>query len=296
MPGQIDLSQLPPPEILKDLDFEVLLKEIRDDFLERHPQAAETLDLESEPVTKLLETAAYRTMINRQEFQEDARSLLLAYATGKALDHIGVTYYHTKRLELQPAQPEADPPLEAVMESDEDYKRRCQLAMDAPSTAGSEYGYEYHALSAHEDVKDAKAKNQYAGIVRVSVLSRNGTGAASSELISTVKSALSAERTRPLNDQVDVRSAEIINYIVAASLQLREGPDPEVVRNAAEKAAQQYATERHALGETVVVDKLKSVMYVQGVERVILASPSQDIVCDKTQAPYCSALEVTTDG
>ena len=296
MPGQIDLSQLPPPEILKDLDFEVLLKEIRDDFLERHPQAAETLELESEPVTKLLETAAYRTMINRQEFQEDARSVLLAYATDKALDHIGVTYYHTERLELQPAQPDADPPLEAVMESDEDYKRRCQLAMDAPSTAGSEYGYEYHALSAHEDVKDAKAKNQYAGIVRVSVLSRNGSGAASSELINTVDLALSAERTRPLNDQVDVRSAEIVSYTVAASLQLREGPDPEVVRKAAEQAAKKYAAERHALGETIVVDKLKSVMYVQGVERVILASPAQDIVCDRTQAPYCSGLEVTTDG
>jgi len=296
MPGQIDLSQLPPPEILKDLDFEALLTEIRADFLERHPQAAETLELESEPVTKLLETAAYRAMINRQAFQEDARSLLLAYSAGAALDHIGTTYYHTERLELQAAQPDADPPIPAVMESDEDYKRRCQLAMDAPSTAGSEYGYEYHALSAHEDVKDAKAKNQYAGIVRVSVLSRHGSGAASSELVSIVKTALSAERTRPLNDQVDVRSAEILTYAVSATLQLRAGPDPEVVRATAAKAAQAYADERHALGETIVADKLKSVMYVQGVERVALASPEQDIVCDKTQAPYCIGLEVTTDG
>lgn len=294
MPGQIDLSQLPPPEILRDLDFEALLEDIRADFLERHPAAADTLELESEPVTKLLETAAYRTMINRQEFQEDARSLLLAYSKDKALDHIGVTYYHTERLELQPAQPDADPPISAVMESDEAYKRRCQLAMDAPSTAGSEYGYEYHALGAHEDVKGARAKNQYAGIVRVSVLSRIGSGAASSELIATVDSALSAERKRPLNDQVDVRSAEIITYTIAAELQLRAGPDPEVVRETAAKAAQAYADERHALGETIVVDKLKSVMYVQGVERVVLSSPTQDIVCDKTQAPYCSALKVTT--
>jgi len=296
MAGIIDLSQLPAPEIVNTKSFESLLAEIRADFLSRHPESADALDLESEPVSKLLETAAYLSLIQRQKFKDGAKSLLLAYAEGAALDHIGVTYYHTERLELQAAQPDADPPIPAVMESDEDYKRRCQLAMDAPSTAGSEYGYEYHALSAHEDVKDAKASSQRAGIVGVSVLSRHGSGAASSELVSIVKAALSAERIRPLTDQVDVRSAEILTYAVSAALQLRAGPDPEVVRSAAASAARAYVDERHALGETIVADKLKSVMYVQGVERVALASPTQDIVCDKTQAPYCTQLEVTTDG
>lgn len=293
MPSQIDLSRLPAPEIIESLSFEQLLAEIRADFLRRHPQAAETIDLESEPVTKLLESAAYFALNKRQQFQEDARSLLLAYASGSTLDHIGITYYDTERLTLQPADPSANPPAEAVMESDQDYKRRIMLAMDSPSTAGSENGYRYHALSAHEDVKDVTAINRYAGIVQVTVLSRKGSGQASPELINTVQAATSAERARPLNDQVQVQSATIRAYTVKAALELRSGPDPVVVQQEAARAARDYTESRHALGEDIVKDALAAAMYVQGVERVTLTSPAQDIECSDVEAPWCESVEVS---
>lgn len=293
MPSQIDLSRLPAPEIIESLNFEQLLAEIRADFLQRHPQAAETIDLESEPVTKLLESAAYFALNKRQQFQEDARSLLMAYASGSTLDHIGITYYDTERLTLQPADPSANPPVEAVMESDQDYKRRIMLAMDSPSTAGSENGYRYHALSAHEDVKDVTAINRYAGIVQVTVLSRKGSGQASPELINTVQAATSAERARPLNDQVQVQSATIRAYTVKAALELRSGPDPVVVQQEAARAARDYTESRHALGEDIVKDALAAAMYVQGVERVTLTSPAQDIECSDVEAPWCESVEVS---
>jgi len=293
MPSQIDLSRLPAPEIIETLSFEQLLDDIRQDFLQRHPQSAETIDLESEPVTKLLESAAYFGLIKRQQFQEDARSLLLAYATGDTLDHIGITYYDTQRLTLQPADLQADPPVEAVMESDQDYKRRIMLAMDAPSTAGSENGYRYHALGAHEDAKGVTAINRYAGIVQVTVLSREGSGQASAELIAAVQDSTSAERARPLNDQVQVQSAVIRSYSVQASLQLRSGPDPMVVRDEAIRAAEEYTEGRHALGEDIIKDALAAAMYVQGVERVTLTGPAQDIECSAVEAPWCDGIEVT---
>ena len=295
MAGIIDLSQLPAPEIVQTPTFDELLEAIKQDFLARHPGAADVIDLESEPVTKLLEAAAYFSLIQRQKFKDGAKSLLLAYAEKDALDHIGVTYYDTERLQIRAADPDATPPVTEIMESDSDYKRRIQLAMDSPSTAGSENGYRYHALSAHEDVMDATAINRYAGIVRVTVLSRLGSGEAAPTLVDTVKDALSAERARPLNDQVEVRSAEVIRYSVLADLQLRNGPDPEVVRLAAAQAAQRYADERHALGENIVKDALAATMYVQGVERVTLSQPTADISCDDTQAPYCESVEVSVD-
>jgi phage-related baseplate assembly protein len=295
MPSQIDLSRLPAPEIIESLSFEQLLDKIRADFLQRHPQAAETIDLESEPVTKLLESAAYFALNKRQQFQEDARSLLLAYASGSTLDHIGITYYDTERLTLQAADPSANPPVEAVMESDQDYKRRIMLAMDSPSTAGSENGYRYHALSAHEDVKDVTAINRYAGIVQVTVLSRQGSGQASPALIDTVQAATSAERARPLNDQVQVQSATIRAYTVEAVLELRSGPDPVVVQQEAARAARDYTESRHALGEDIVKDALAAAMYVQGVERVTLTSPAQDIECSDVEAPWCESVEVSVN-
>lgn len=293
MPSLIDLSRLPAPNIIEALSFEQLLGEIRQEFVARHPQAAETIELESEPVTKLLETAAYFALVKRQQFQEDARSLLLAYATGTALDHIGITYYDTHRLKLQSADSSANPPVPEVMESDPDYKRRIMLAMDSPSTAGSENGYRYHALGAHEDVKDVTATNLYAGIVRVTVLSRAGSGHASAELLSAVMASTNAERARPLNDQVQVQSAQIKAYSVRASLDLRKGPDPVVVKAEAIRGAQEYAEARHALGENIVKDALAASMYVQGVERVTLASPTQDIECSPMEAPWCQSIEVT---
>lgn len=292
MPNQIDLSRLPAPQIIESLSFEQLLNEVRRDFVARYPAAAETIQLESEPITKLLETAAYFALVKRQQFQEDSRSLLLAYATGTTLDHIGVTYYATERLTLRPADPLAQLPVPVVMESDPDYKRRIMLAMDSPSTAGSENGYRYHALSAHEDVKDVTAINRYAGIVQVTVLSRAGSGLASVELLSAVQAGVGAERARPLNDQVQVQSAQIKAYAVIASLELRSGPDPDVVRAEAMRAAREYTQARHALGEDIVKDALAAAMYVPGVERVRLASPEHDISCSAVEAPWCESIKV----
>ena len=49
-----DLTQLPPPEVVETLDFETILQVHRADLLARYPEAAAVIDLESEPLNKLL--------------------------------------------------------------------------------------------------------------------------------------------------------------------------------------------------------------------------------------------------
>ncbi len=71
----IDLSQLPAPQIVDVPDFETLLAERKAEFVALHPKDEQeavirTLELESEPVTKLLQENAYRELLLRQRINE----------------------------------------------------------------------------------------------------------------------------------------------------------------------------------------------------------------------------------
>ncbi|RBH41297.1 baseplate assembly protein, partial [Pseudomonas sp. MWU13-2860] len=60
----IDLSQLPAPDIVDELDYEMILAEKKARLVALYPkeqqdEIAATLELESEPMVKLLQEAAY---------------------------------------------------------------------------------------------------------------------------------------------------------------------------------------------------------------------------------------------
>lgn len=293
MSDAIDLSQMPPPTIIDELDFEVILAELKTDLLERSPELAEVADLESEPVVKLLEVAAYRELVLRAQHNERLRALLLAYARGAELDHIGVTYYLTERLELDPGEPESSPPVPPTMESDDDYRRRILLAFDGWSTAGPERSYVYHALAADPLVKDATSITPARGEVLITVLSREGNGEASLELIEAVQDATNDEWVAPQTDHVTVQSATINTYQSIAELEVYPGPDPETVRQEAEKQATEWVKKQHRLGVTIVRDALLAKHYVEGVRRVNLISPAEDVICERTEAPFAEIVGVT---
>lgn len=82
-----------------------------------------TASLESDPVTKLLEVASYIKLGNRARVNDAAKSQLLAYAIGADLDHLAANV-NLKRPVIQPADPLAVPPVEAVMES---HRRRASV-------------------------------------------------------------------------------------------------------------------------------------------------------------------------
>lgn len=286
----IDLSRLPRPELTEEQSFDALLEEMRADLLSAMPESqrdavAETLQLESEPLTKSLEYAAYRVMVERQRFNHRSARLMLAYAEGAELDHIGVTYYQTERLGLETDSPEED----------ENYKRRLLLAFDGYSTAGARQAYIYHALSADADVLDAKVVGNTAGIVRVAVLSRTGAGTPSSALLAAVDAALSAETVRPLNDQVEVLPAEIVDYEIRARIRVKQGPASHVVLQEAERSAREYAEDRKRLGLPIIRDAVLAALWVESVEHVELLSPLNDIARTDSQAAFCTLIEVAND-
>ena len=295
MGALIDLSQLPPPDVVEELDYETLLGERKAALIARYPaeeqaDIAAVLALESEPLTKFLEESAFRELLLRQRINEAARAVMLAYARGKDLEHIAALF-GIQRLVIKPADPVAGTPAE--MEEDADLRLRVQLAPQSFSTAGPEGAYRSLGRNADGRVLDVSATSPTEGEVRITVLSREGDGTAAPDLLEKVKAALRAEDKRPLTDYVTVQSATILHYEVSATLHLFPGPDATVVVTEARKRLATYVEACHRLGSVVVRSGLDAALHVAGVKEVELHQPADHIRPDMTQAPYCTGMTVT---
>lgn len=293
----IDLSRLPAPTVVEQIDYEVILAERKAYFISLHPaekQAAiaATLELESEPITKLLQENAYRETLWRQRVNEAALAVLLPYAKGADLEQIGARF-NVERLVIVPANPVAVPPVAAVMEEDDSLRERIQMAMEGLSVAGPRNAYIFHARSADGRVADATAVSPSPAVVVVTVQSALGNGTADPALLEVVDAYLSDEDRRPVADRLTVQSAAVLTYSVQAELRLHAvGPEAEPIRAAAEARLLALVNQRRRLGVEVNRSALDAALHVEGVRRVDLPG-WVDIVPTLAQAPYCTSVSVT---
>jgi len=291
----IDLSQLPPPQVVEPLGYEAILAAMKADLIRRDASLEAALALESEPLTKLLEVCAYRELLIRQRVNDAARGVLLAHATGADLDNLAALFGVARQV-VDAGDSEARPPVPPTHEADDRLRRRVQLSLEGHSTAGPIGSYVFWGLSASPAVKDIAVTSPAPGQVQVAVLSAEGDGTPSSTLLDTVTAALNHEDVRPLTDRVAVRAAEIIPYRIYARLIIDSGPDGEVVREAAEQAVQGYVAAHHTLGRDITLSGIYAALHQPGVQKVTLTSPQADIECASHQAAHCSAVTVTAEG
>lgn len=286
----IDLSQLAAPTVVEQISYETALAEMLADLQER--DATFSALVESDPAYKVLEVAAYRETLIRQTSNEKCLAVMLAYASGSDLDQIGATF-NVERLVITEANTAVVPPIEAVYESDNDFRARIQLSFEGYTTAGSKGSYIFHGKSADADVKDIDAVSPTPGNVTVYVLARSGNGIAGEELITTVSSALNGDDIRPMTDNVTVQSASIVNYSIVAELVILPGPDSSVVLQAALAAITAYTASQHMIGYDVPLSGIYKALHQSGVQRVNLTSPSANVVITDGEAPYCTGITVT---
>ena len=300
MSGTIDLSQLPPPVVVEPLDFETLFAQRKAAFIAMYPEdeqeeIARTLELESEPITMLLEENCYRELLLRQRVNEAARAVMLAYSTDSDLDNLAVNF-NVERLTIQEEDDSVTPPIEAVMESDPDLRTRTQQAFEGLSVAGPTAAYEFWGRSADGRVADISAVSPTPACVTISVLSREGDGTASDDLLSVVAAALNDEEVRPVADRVTVQSAETVPYQIDATLYIYPGPEAEPVRQASEQQLQAYIAAQNRLGRDIRLSAIYAALHVEGVQRVELAQPVADIVLSDYQASHCTEYTITVGG
>ncbi|WP_462402178.1 baseplate assembly protein [Pseudomonas sp. Marseille-QA0332] len=322
----IDLSLLPPPDVVEPLEFETLYQEVLGNFREQMGDQWTAL-LESDPVVKLLEVAAYQKMLGRARVNDAAKASLLAYAKGADLDNRAADY-GVQRLTLVAADPDAVPPVAAVMESDDALRYRTRLSLEALSVAGSRGAYEYHGLSASASVAsvsvdsprfssvavpetvraqlppgafvlvcdyDAGLANPLPGDVSLAVLPRVDSQESPDQLVDLVQSALSAESVRPLTDRPRAQLGQPIDFKVVATLELEAGPEPSVVKTASRASLDATIAKARDLEGELSLSAIYAALHVSGVRRVVLTQPTAELVCDKRHYPNCTEVALSTE-
>lgn len=286
----IDLSMLPPPSVVEVLDYETILNERRTLLIGLWPtneqaEIAERLILDSDPLHKLLQENVYREIVWRQRVNEAAAATLLAHSHASDLENVAAGT-NTKRLVITPASKETP----AVFEDDEDLRIRAQMAWEGLSTAGPTNAYIFHALSADGRVVDAECVSPSPAVVDVIIQSREGTGAADTELIGVVQRYLSDDDRRPVADRLTVLSAEVIEYSITAQLHLSSvGAEQEPILHSARAALERFAHQKRRLAVEISTSAIYAALHVEGVAKVVLVGWT-DIAPTKYQSTYCTDI------
>jgi phage-related baseplate assembly protein len=271
----IDLSKLPAPKVIEELSFETIFQYILNDFLARNPNYS-TL-LESDPAMILLEVCAYRELLLRNRINEAAKAAMLAYANGSDLENLAA-FFGVQKLDG---------------ETDDRLRQRTQLALEGFSTAGPKGAYIFHALSVSSEIKSVSVKSPEPGKVLVTILSNNGNGIAADDLLNNVLKKLTDDDIRPLTDFVTVQKTQIINYSIEAIITVYPGPSSALVKIEAKAALEKFVNERHAIGKVVAISGIYDALHVDGVKKVELVQPLNDVVTTNEQAAYCLAISIS---
>lgn len=270
----IDLTRLPKPEVVKLLDAQTILAENLALFAEQMPMH----DLKiGDPVYNTLAMMAAREVTIRQEFNDYSLENMLAYSAGTNLDNLAGL----------------SGSLRANAEQDDALRIRAQLAPEGYSTAGPFDGYIKLVLDAAPDeIKSVQPVSPTPNTVDLYILSAEGDGTASVELLAKVYAAANNKFERPIGDLVTAKTAIIKTYTLDAELHFDEGPSAEAARLAAEQQVTEYITENHKLGRNITRAGLIAALNVSGIWDVDLIAPAASITCAENEAAFCTLMNV----
>jgi len=266
----IALPDLPPPGIIEELDFEAILSRKKATLLALEPAFAETLALESEPSTKLLEAAAYDELLLRQRVNDALRSGLLAFAAGAELDHFAV----------------AEGISRLAGEKDEAFRARIHLGIRGRRQGAEEY-YRYQALSAAAGIRDVYTDVEETPSNEIFVYVLPESGAEDPGVLAAVQSHLTDQRVRLLNDRPVVVWASLVPIRARARIWLRPDALPGLAENLRATFPETFEKER-GLGWDVARSWTIARLHASGVKRVEILSPETDIPIENHA---CAVLE-----
>ncbi|AJY30070.1 baseplate J-like family protein [Burkholderia thailandensis 34] len=287
----IDLASLDPPDLVEILDFEAAYQSKLAYFKSIYPDWSAAL--ESDPVVKLLELAAYDEIRARARLNDAARAVLLAFATGADLEHLAALL-DVRRAIVDPGDEHAQPPIPPTLERDDRLKVRAQMSIERATVAGPSGAYKAFAMDASPDVLDVAIDRPEPGTVRVTVLSAKGDGVPAKALLDIVRARLTAETVRPLNDTVLVEPAIRVDYAIDATLRVGGGPDPEIVLGARRRILDDVVAKSRRLGRGMSRSAIDGALHApdSGVISVDLRTPVAGVVCGPREFANCTSIQL----
>jgi phage-related baseplate assembly protein len=293
---QPELARLPKPQLIDEISADLLIQEIKADVLARWDEvraerpdlpALDTLGLETEPLTVLIEVFAYRETLLRALVNDKARAVLLAFAVGPDLDHIGALV-GVERAVVAPAT--NDTPV--VMETDDRLRRRIQVAPEAFSVAGPAGAYEFHALSIDPSILDAYAYSPREGEVHVIVVGEK-VEPVSDDVMTKLIRKFKLGDVAPLTDSVTVRRARVVLFDLAVEASVTSGADTVAVRSSMENAIRAYLATRARIGAPVYMAGVIASAKAADIENIVITQPAGNVLCEPDQIAKLGTLTVT---
>jgi phage-related baseplate assembly protein len=257
--------------------YEAILSRMRASLVERDPSFT-ALDA-SDPAMKVLEVAAWRELLLRHQIEEAMKANLLAFAKHKDLDHLAL-FYGVER---------------QAGEEDESYRIRIQTKIKGWSTAGTAEHYRYHALSADIRVKDARVESPMPGLVRISILSKEGSGTPSEALLKTVQAAVLKDDIRMLTDKVEVVGYRIIPVRIVARVSLYPNASERSVELARTQVVKRLE-ETKSLGWDLTRSWITAQLFVEGIQSVEVLAPKTDLVVADQECVTLEGVEIEVAG
>lgn len=295
----IDLASLPKPDIVESPLYSEIKKELVTLFIGLVP--GYKLLLESDPVAKVIEAWAYRELVLRERINQAAYANLLAKAGGGDLDQLGA-FYGVARMLITAANNSVYPAIPATYETDSVYRYRIQTRIMGWANAGGIDHYKYWALSSSPQVKDVAVyspihDNGYnmGGRVIVTVLSTEGTGVPTQDLIDIVSDVVKGPSVKVVSDIVDVEPAVIRPMNITANIRLLPRT-PKSVFDGLATSLRSAFTANQTLGWDVTQSWLIAQLQVAGVHSVSLTSPALDFVIPPNEFPSIDNLNLIFSG
>lgn len=320
----IERSLLPEPPLLRVPEYEVYVDQLKALFVERirqddpalADQVAVTLQNDSELLTKMAQTFGVMLLNETRRRNEQAKAVLPGYSKGADLDHV-VSNQGISRQEIKPGDLSAFPPVEPVLESDEDLLRRYFLSPHRPA-AGSrlqykavgmmldevpvitvtkpaadqvQLNYQFAADGWAARIKDVEARRTAPGQVKLAFLLRPGVEQ-DDALLDRVRAVLDRDNVKPETDDVEVAWPDAVSWDLNVIAWVRSGPDPAVQQAELEKQLTDYAELVRVLGGHVQRSRIDQVCHNAGAERLDIVSPAADVLVDWHQVPKVSGIQV----
>lgn len=192
---------------------------------------------------------------------------------------------------MRQADPTALPPVEALYETDDDLRRRVQLYPEKLAAAGPRAAYEAHALDAHPKIIDARAVREVAGTVCVFIKAADGVPSA--EILQAAQDYLSAETRRPLCDTVKVKAGRPKAIRITARIRYESGPDLTLVKDKQLDDLKKMLEKNSRLGASIALSKIIGALDTDGVKKIEMASPLEDINC--SDGEYIEISEISLE-
>ncbi len=284
--GGIDLKGLPIPDIVETISYDDVLNGMFKRLVGLMPEL-QTITA-SDPVYKILEVCAYRETLLRARVNHSVNAMLLVSAKKNDLDNIAANF-NIQRKVIKEEDRTTSPPTPAIMESDDDLRRRIQLSFDGFTTAGSEASYLFHTLNADSKIRDAYVRTKAdpktgitSGVVEIFLLTYDKTKPES--VRENVIKHVGADIRRPLTDKVEVNFVKEKDVgDITAVLHLFEGVTSTGVVERAKENLIKYINTTQKIGRQLALSGIYKALHITGVESVTLTAPTADITVGKTE-------------